>query len=41
VSHPYQIQSMLEDWYDEFIDEGLSVEEAEQAVLEKFEAIGE
>ena len=41
MSFPYQIQSMLEDWYDDFIDQGMSMEEAKKAVFEKLEEIGE
>ena len=39
MSLPSAVLSMLEDWYDEFKEEGLSDSDAEKKVWEKFESI--
>ena len=38
MSLPSAVLSMLEDWYDEFKEEGLSDSDAEKKVWEKFES---
>ena len=37
MSLPYEIMNMVESWYEEFLEEGYSREEAADLAQEKFE----